>query len=81
MERTHEQARKHYTPEERVAIRRQHLLENETISKLCDEVGLQPTVFYRWQKEFFENGPSVREDRPLGLRLPARSKARDPLPS
>ena len=48
--------RKHYTPEEKVAILRRHLLEKEPISKLCDELGLQPTAFYRWQKEFFENG-------------------------
>ena len=49
-------SRKHYTPAEKVAILRRHLLEQEPISKLCDEFGLQPTVFYRWQKEFFENG-------------------------
>jgi transposase len=48
--------RKHYTPEEKVAILRRHLLENEPISKLCDEIGLKPTVLCRWQKEFFENG-------------------------
>ena len=34
---------------------RRHLLEKGPISKLCEELGLQPTVFYRWQKEFFEN--------------------------
>jgi transposase len=34
--------RKHYTPEEKVAILRRHLLEKEPISKLCDEMGLQP---------------------------------------
>ena len=58
--------RKHYTPEEKVAILRRHLLDKEPISKLCDELGLQPTVFYRWQKEFFENGrlPSSRRGRP-----------------
>ena len=66
--------RKHYTPEEKVAILRRHLLDKEPISKLCDELGLQPTVFYRWQKEFFENGaaafqpkarpnPSVEQER------------------
>ena len=53
--------RKHYPPEEKVAILRRHLLEKEPISKLCDEVGLQPTVFYRWQKEFFENGAAAFE--------------------
>ena len=51
--------RKYYTPEEKVAILRRHLLDKEPISKLCDEVGLQPTVFYRWQKEFFENGTAA----------------------
>jgi transposase-like protein len=30
---------------------------------LCDEVGLQPTVFYRWQKEFFENGAAAFEQK------------------
>ena len=51
--------RKHYTAEEKVAILRRHLLEQEPISKLCDELGLQPTVLYRWQKEFFENGAAA----------------------
>lgn len=51
--------RKHYPAEEKVAILRRHLLEHEPISKLCDELGLQPTVFYRWQKEFFENGAAA----------------------
>ena|SRR5688500_4895955 len=55
--------RKHYSPEEKVAILRRHLLEKEPISELCDEVGLQPTVFYRWQKEFFENGAAAFEQR------------------
>src|SRR5438552_17575669 len=51
--------RKHYTPEEKVGILRRHLLDKEPISALCDELGLQPTVFYRWQKEFFENGAAA----------------------
>ena len=48
--------RNHYTPEEKVAILRRHLLDKEPISKLCDELGLQPTVFYRWQKEPSRSG-------------------------
>ena len=55
--------RKHYTPEEKVAILRRHLLEQVPISELCDKHGLQPTVFYRWQKEFFENGASAFEQK------------------
>ena len=52
-------ARKHYTAEEKVAILRRHLVDRELVSKLCDELALQPTVFYRWQKEFFENGAAA----------------------
>src|SRR5215217_5733800 len=55
--------RKHYAPEEKVVILRRHLLEKEPISKLCDEVGLQPKVFYRWQKEFFESGAAAFEQK------------------
>ena len=51
--------RKHYTPEEKVAILRRHLLDKEPVSKLCDEISLKPTVLYRRQKEFFENGAAA----------------------
>jgi transposase len=52
--------RKRYTAEEKVAIRRMHLLDKVPVSDLCEQLGLQPTVFYRWQKEFFENGAAGR---------------------
>ena len=51
--------RKHYTPEEKVAVLRRHLLDKVPVSDLCEELGLRPTVFYRWQKEFFENGAAA----------------------
>jgi bacillopeptidase F (M6 metalloprotease family) len=28
---------------------------------LCEELGLQPTVFCHWQKEFFEHGSAAFE--------------------
>ena len=51
--------RKHYAAEEKVSVLRRPLLEHVPVSKLCDERSLQPTVFYRWQKEFFENGAAA----------------------
>src|SRR5205807_9713655 len=51
--------RKHYTAEEKVAILRRHLLDKVAASDLSEELVLQPTVFYRWQKEFFENGAAA----------------------
>ncbi len=50
---------KHHTAEEKVAILRRHFLEKVPISDLCEETGIHPTVFYRWQKEFFENGAAA----------------------
>ena|ERR1019366_6623565 len=35
------------------------LLDKVPISDLGEELSLQPTVFYRWQKEFFENGAAA----------------------
>ena len=66
--------RKHYTAEEKVAILRRHLLNGEPISKLCDEVGLQPTVFYRWQKEFFENGAAAFQTKVGANRQPGQER-------
>ena len=58
--------RKHFTPEEKVAILMRHLVDKVPVSELCEELGLRPTVFYRWQKEFFENGAAAfpSQERP-----------------
>ncbi len=47
--------RKRYTPEQKVAILRRHHLEHVPVSHVCEEHQVHPTVFYRWQKGFFEN--------------------------
>lgn len=45
-----------YTPEEKVSILRKYLLDKKPVSEICDEEELQPSVFYRWQKQLFEEG-------------------------
>src|SRR5438046_4778721 len=58
--------RKHFTAEEKVAILRRHLVDRVLVSELCEQLGLRPTVFYRWQKELFENGAAAfqSQERP-----------------
>jgi transposase len=51
--------RRNYTSEEKVATLRRHLVEKVPVSDLCDELGLNPNVFYGWQKQFFENGAAA----------------------
>jgi transposase-like protein len=49
-----------------VAILREHFIDKLAVSQVCDQHGLNPTAFYRWQKEFFENGPAAFESRRAG---------------
>jgi transposase len=54
--------RRHLTPQEKIAALKRHLLEGVPVSTLCDQLGIAPTLFYRWQKELFENGHSLFEN-------------------
>ena len=53
--------RKKFSPEEKVRILRLHLVEKVPVSDICDQHGLNPNVFYRWQQQFFENGSAAFE--------------------
>lgn len=53
--------RKHYNSQEKMTILRKHLLEGVAVSDVCEEYGIQPSVFYRWQKVLFEQGSQVFE--------------------
>ena len=58
--------RRTFSAEEKVSILCRHLVDKVSVSDLCDEYGLNPTIFYRWQKEFFENGTAAFERRSDG---------------
>jgi transposase-like protein len=51
--------RRQYTPEEKVRLLRLHLLEGKPVSTICEEAGIHPTLFYQWQRTFFENGSAA----------------------
>ena len=65
--------RKKFSAKEKVSILRRHLLDKVPVSDLCDELGIAPTVFYRWQKQFFENG-SVAFERSNGRKAKAEAE-------
>jgi transposase-like protein len=68
--------RKHYTASEKVAILKRHLVDKVPVSQLCEEKGLQPTIFYRWQKELFENGATAFESKERPARQVAEKQKR-----
>ena len=65
-------SRRHFTIEQKIAVLKRHLADKVPVSDLCNEQELQPSVFYEWQRQLFENlagafttpaseGPSKRE--------------------
>ena len=54
-------SRRQYSAKDKIKILRLHLLEEKPVSDTCDQYGLYPTLFYRWQKEFFEHGAAAFE--------------------
>jgi len=49
-------ARKFLTPEQKIAILREHLIEKVPVSEICEKHGVSVVNFYNWQKQLFENG-------------------------
>ncbi|SRR5579875_2222323 len=66
--------RRHFSPPEKVAALKRHLLEAVPVSTICDQLGIAPTLFYRWQKELFENGHLVFDN---GRKAKAIDDAKD----
>jgi transposase-like protein len=68
------QTRRHFTPQEKVAIVKRHLLEGVPVSNLCDEFDINPTLFYQWQRQLFENAHLAFEN---GRKSRAAEDAKD----
>ncbi len=51
--------RRKFTGEEKMGILRLYLVEKRPVSDVCDQAGINPTLFYRWQKDLFEHGAAA----------------------
>ena len=67
--------RRHFAPEQKVALLRLHLLEKKPISDICEEHSLSVNLFYLWQKQFFDNGAAAFA--PSGQRQQALQDVKD----
>ena len=72
--------RRTFTAERKAAILRRHHVDKVPVSQLCEEEDLQPSVFYYWQKQAFENLEAALQsrDRP-GLQEKAQAAEIDRL--
>jgi transposase len=53
--------RRLYSAEQKLRALRRHLIDKVPVSALCEELGLQPSVFYSWQQQLFERGVAAFE--------------------
>jgi transposase len=51
--------RRHFSPEQKVALLREHLVDKVPVSDICERTGIAVNLFYLWQKTFFENGQAA----------------------
>jgi transposase len=51
--------RRHFSAGEKVRLLKLHLVEERPISAICEEHEIHPTLFYQWQRTFFENGAAA----------------------
>jgi transposase len=54
-----QRTRRKFSAEDKAAILRKHLMDKKPVSDVCDEYGIQPSVFYGWQRQLMENLASV----------------------
>jgi len=52
-------SRRHHRPDEKLAILKEHLVDHKPVSEVCEAHGVQPSLFYYWQRQLFENGAAA----------------------
>src|SRR5262245_54908591 len=51
--------RRRYSPEQKADLVRQHVVDMKPVSEICNTAQLQPSVFYKWERDLLEAAPSV----------------------
>jgi transposase-like protein len=63
-------SRRRYTPEQKAALLREHLVDNKPVSEICSTAEIQPSVFYKWERDLLAAAPSLFATR----RAPSREQ-------
>jgi transposase-like protein len=53
--------RRQFTSEDKAVAVKRHVLGGETVSAICEDLGIAPNLFYRWQKELFDHATAAFE--------------------
>jgi len=53
--------RRQFSSEDKAGAVKHHLVGGEAVSAICEDLGVAPNLFYRWQKELFDHTAPVFE--------------------
>jgi len=56
-------SRRRHSPEQKAALLRQHLVDKKPVSEICSAAGIQPSVFYKWERDLLEAAPGLFASR------------------
>jgi len=62
--------RRRHTAEQKAKLLREHLGDKRPVSEICTEAGIQPSLFYTWQRDLLAGAPALFSNR----RAPSREK-------
>ncbi len=67
-------SRRQFTSEEKASAVKRHVVGGESVSAICEDLGLAPNVFYRWQKELLDHAAAAFEVKGRGQRGDATTR-------
>ena len=53
--------RRHHSAEQKAEALKRHHLQKEEVSSICEELKLNPSLFYTWQRTLFANAGAALE--------------------
>jgi len=62
--------RRRHTPQQKADLLCEHLADKKPVSEICTEAGIQPSLFYTWQRDLLAGAPALFSNR----RTPSREK-------
>lgn len=66
--------RRHFRSDDKAAAVKRHVVGGEAVSSVCEDLGIAPNLFYRWQKELFDHASAAFEVKGRGKRGAAPSR-------
>jgi transposase len=56
-------SRRRHSPEQKATLLKRHFVDKKPVSEICNEAEIQPSVFYKWERDLLEAAPALFASR------------------